>query len=39
VKAGANVNIPDGNNVTPLGLARQAGYTDIVGILEAAGAR
>ena len=39
VKAGANVNIPDGNNVTPLGLARQAGYTDMVPILEAAGAR
>jgi len=39
VKAGANVNLPDGNNVTPLGPARQAGYTDMVGILEAAGTR
>ena len=39
VKADANVNIPDGNNVTPLGLARQAGYADMVRILETAGAR
>lgn len=39
VDAGANVNIPDGNGVTPLGLARSAGYTAMVQILEAAGAR
>jgi ankyrin repeat protein len=38
-KAGANVNLPDGNGVTPLGLARRAGYTEMVRILEAAGAR
>ena len=39
VKAGANVNIPDGTGVTPLGLARQNGYAEMVRILEAAGAR
>ncbi len=39
VKAGANVNLPDGNGVTPLGLARQAGYIEMVRLLEAAGAR
>ena len=39
VKAGANVNISDGNGVTPLGLARRAGYTEMVRILEAAGGR
>ncbi|MDA1323520.1 MAG: ankyrin repeat domain-containing protein [Proteobacteria bacterium] len=39
VKAGANVNLADGNGVTPLGLARGAGYTEMVRILEAAGAR
>ena len=39
VKAGANVNIPDGNGVTPLGLARRAKYAEMVRILEEAGAR
>jgi ankyrin repeat protein len=39
VKAGANVNLPDGNGVTPLGLARGHGYTEMVRILKAAGAR
>ena len=39
VDAGANVNIPDGNGATPLSLARNAGYTAMVRILEAAGAR
>ena len=39
VTAGANVNIPDGNGVTPLGLARRAGYAEMVRILEPAGAR
>jgi ankyrin repeat protein len=39
VKAGANVNFPDGSGVTPLGLASRAGYTEMVRILEAAGAR
>lgn len=39
VDAGASVNIPDGNGTTPLGLARNAGYSEMVRILEAAGAR
>jgi ankyrin repeat protein len=39
VKAGANVNLADGSGVTPLELARGAGYTEMVRILEAAGAR
>jgi uncharacterized protein len=39
VKAGANVNIPDRQGVTPLGHARQRGYAAMVRILEAAGAR
>jgi uncharacterized protein len=39
VAAGANVNIPDRDGVTPLGHARQRGYADMVRILEAAGAR
>ena len=37
ITAGANVNLPDGNGVTPLGLARQAGYAEMVRLLEAAG--
>lgn len=39
VEAGANVNIPDGNGTTPLGLARSAGYDEMVRILQEAGAR
>jgi uncharacterized protein len=39
VKAGANVNLADRQGVTPLGLARQRGYPEMVRILEAAGAR
>ncbi|MCX6050817.1 MAG: ankyrin repeat domain-containing protein [Chloroflexi bacterium] len=39
VKAGANVNLADGSGVTPLAHARQHGYTAIIAILEAAGAR
>lgn len=39
VDAGANVNLPDGAGTTPLGLARRAGYADMVRLLEAAGAR
>lgn len=39
VKAGANVNLADGNGVTPLGHARSAGYSDIEKILAAAGGR
>jgi ankyrin repeat protein len=39
VAAGANVNVPDRDGVTPLGHARQRGYADMVRILEAAGAK
>ena len=39
VKAGANVNLADRNGTTPLQLARGRGYTAMVKILEAAGAR
>jgi hypothetical protein len=39
VQAGADVNIPDRQGVTPLGHARQRGYAGMVRILEAAGAR
>ena len=39
VKAGANVNIADRNGATPLALAKGRGYTEMVKILEAAGAR
>ena len=39
VSAGANVNIPDRNGMTPLQLARGRGYPDMVKILEAAGAK
>ena len=39
VAAGANVNIPDRDGVTPLGHARQRGYAEMVRILEAAGAK
>ncbi len=39
VEAGANVNLPDRNRRTPLALARNRGYAEMVGILEKAGAR
>ena len=39
VKAGANVNLADGNAVTPLQHARNADYRDIEKILVAAGGR
>jgi ankyrin repeat protein len=39
VGAGANVNLADGEGVTPLEHARRRGYVKIVRILEAAGAR
>ncbi|MFT4040424.1 MAG: DNA mismatch endonuclease Vsr [Thermomicrobiales bacterium] len=39
VDAGADVNLADGDGVTPLQHARQRGYTAMVAILEAAGAR
>jgi ankyrin repeat protein len=39
VAAGANVNIPDRDSVTPLAHARQRDYAAIARILEAVGAR
>jgi len=39
VQAGANVNLADRNGATPLALARGRGYTEMVAILEKAGAR
>jgi len=39
VDAGADVDIADGRGVRPLSLARQRGYTEIIEILETAGAR
>jgi ankyrin repeat protein len=39
VNAGANVNIADRNGATPLTLARGRGYTEMVAILTATGAR
>ena len=39
VDAGANVNIPDGSGSTPLRLARNRGYQEMVVILENAGAK
>jgi ankyrin repeat protein len=39
VDAGANVNIPDGRGATPLQLARNRGYRDMVAILEKSGAK
>ena len=38
VDAGADVNLADGDGVTPLTHARQRGYTEIADILTAAGA-
>jgi ankyrin repeat protein len=39
IEAGANVNIADGSGSTPLALARNRGYRDMVAILEKAGAK
>jgi ankyrin repeat protein len=39
IKAGADVNIADRQGITPLGHARARGYSDMVRILETAGAR
>ena len=39
VEAGANVNIPDGNGQSPLGLARARGYSAMVELLRRTGAR
>ena len=38
VEAGANPNIADGRGTSPLSLARQRGYTQMVEILQAHGA-
>ena len=39
VDAGADVNIPDGNGVSPLKLAQRHGFDEMVKILKAAGAK
>ena len=39
VKAGAGLNIADGNGQTPLTLARSAGYSNMVDLLREAGAK
>jgi uncharacterized protein len=39
VDAGANVNIPDGSGSTPLRLAKNRGYREMIAILEKAGAK
>jgi ankyrin repeat protein len=39
VGAGANVNLPDRNGMTPLHLAERRGYREMVEILAQAGAR
>jgi len=39
VDAGANVNIPDGSGSTPLTLAKNRGYKEMIAILEKAGAK
>jgi ankyrin repeat protein len=39
VRAGANVNLPDGRGTTPLTLARSRGFSEMARILMEAGAR
>ncbi len=39
VDAGANVNLPDRRGATPLAMARERGYRDMIAILTKAGAR
>lgn len=39
IAGGADVNLADGNGARPLALARQRGFTQMVAMLEAAGAR
>lgn len=39
VETGADVNLADGNGVTPLAHARQHGYEEMIEILESAGGR
>lgn len=39
IKSGADVNLADGENISPLQHARNKGFTPIVNMLESAGAR
>ena len=39
IDAGADVNIADGNGVSPLRLAERHGYDEMVRLLKAAGAK
>jgi len=39
IDAGADVNIADGNGVSPLRLAERNGYDEMVRLLKAAGAK
>ncbi len=39
IKAGANINLPDGDGISPLQHARNKRFTPIVHMLESAGAR
>jgi ankyrin repeat protein len=39
IAGGADVNLADGNGISPLALARQRGFAEIVAMLERAGAR
>jgi len=39
IDAGANVNISDGSGSTPLRLAKNRGYREMIAILEKAGAK
>jgi len=39
VEAGADVNIPDGSGSTPLTLARNRGFREMVAVLEKSGAK
>src|SRR6476619_5885727 len=39
IGAGANVNIPDGSGSTPLKLAKNRGYREMIAILERSGAK
>jgi ankyrin repeat protein len=39
IEAGADVNLADGNGVTPLAHARQRGFTEVAVLLESAGGR